>query len=172
MLIVPSLLPQDAIVLEVLIVQGSGVSRFHRFCGDDGDGHIFWDCTFPPLVEIREHPEFHGLMEIDVSYWPKCLLWHGWLHLLSGANGGSAWAVNPAEGAGNLLECALGAYTSGLLAGWQLPVGFDADGAAGRVAAEPDVWTDGSLVQDKVSRASSSGSGFFYLSSWSSLGRS
>ena len=26
-----------------------------RFCGGaDGDGHLFWDCTFPPLVEIRE----------------------------------------------------------------------------------------------------------------------
>ena len=40
-----------------------------RFCGGaDGDGHIFWDCTFPPLVEIREHPEFHGLMEMDKSF--------------------------------------------------------------------------------------------------------
>ena len=30
-----------------------------RFCGaPDGDGHIFWECPFPPLVEIREHPEF------------------------------------------------------------------------------------------------------------------
>ena len=34
-----------------------------RFCGgDDSDGHLFWDCTFPPLVEIRENPEFHELM--------------------------------------------------------------------------------------------------------------
>ena len=25
------------------------------FCGaPDGDGHLFWECTFPPLVEIRE----------------------------------------------------------------------------------------------------------------------
>ena len=35
-----------------------------------------------------------------------------------------------------------------------LPVVFDAEGAADCVAAEPDVWTDGSLVQDKVSGAS------------------
>ena len=29
-----------------------------RFCGGrDYDGHLFWDCTLPPLVEIREHPE-------------------------------------------------------------------------------------------------------------------
>ena len=81
--------------------------------------------------------------------------------MLSGANGGSPWADNPAEGAGNLLECALGSCTSGLHAEWQLPVGFDAGGAVERVAAEPDVWTDGSLVQDKVSGASSSGSFFF-----------
>ena len=31
------------------------------------------------------------------------------------------------------------------------------------MAAEPDVWADGSLVEDKVSGASSSGSGFFLI---------
>ena len=32
------------------------------FCGGaDGDGHNFRDCTFLPVGEIREHPEFHGL---------------------------------------------------------------------------------------------------------------
>ena len=80
--------------------------------------------------------------------------------MLSGVNGGSPWAEDPADGAGDLLECALGSYTSGLHAEWQFPVGIEAGGAVERVAAEPDVWTDGSLVQDKVS-ASSSGSGFF-----------
>ena len=47
---------------------------------------------------------------------------------------------------------------------------FDAEGAAERVPAEPDVWTDGrlrirSLVLLRQVR-------FFYLSYWSSLGRS
>ena len=129
-----------------------------RFCGStDHDGHLFWDCPFRPLVEIREHPEFFDLQ------WPSCLLWRGWLPLLSGLNGGSPWAESPAEGAGNLLECALGPYTSDLLEPWQLRVGFGAEGAAEGVAAEPDVWNDGSLVQDKVSGASSSGSRFLLV---------
>ena len=74
---------------------------------------FFLDCTFPPLVEIREHPEFHGLMEMDKSHCPRCLLSHGWLPLLSGANGGSPWAEDPAESAAHQLECALGSYTPG-----------------------------------------------------------
>ena len=37
-----------------------------RFCGaPDHDGHLFWDCPFPPLVEIRENPEFHDLMRLN-----------------------------------------------------------------------------------------------------------
>ena len=75
------------------------------FCG--GDVHLFWNCTFT-LVEIREHPEFHDLVEMEESFWPR---WHGWPPLLSGVNG-SPWAESPAEGAGNLLECSLGYYTS------------------------------------------------------------
>ena len=69
------------------------------------------------------------------------------------------WAESPREGACNLLECALGRYSSDTLTEWQLPVGFDAEGAAWRAAAEPDVWTAGSLVEDKVSGASSAGAG-------------
>ena len=42
--------------------------------------------------------------------------------MLSGMNGGSPWTESPADGAGNLLECALGSYTSGLFAEWQVPV--------------------------------------------------
>ena len=54
---------------------------------------------------------------MDKSYWPGCLLWHGWLPLLSGANGVGA-------------HLGLGAQ------GKVLPVGFDAVAAAGRVAAD------------------------------------
>ena len=119
-----------------------------RFCGgDDHDGHLFWDCPFPPLVEIRENPEFHELMEMDKSFWPRCLLWHGWLPLLSGVNRGSPWALSLGEGAGNLLEVALGSYSSAFLLHWHLPDGFDAESASHNVAREPDVWTDGSMVE-------------------------
>ena len=132
-----------------------------RFCGgDDHDGHLLWECTFPPLVEIRENPEFHDLMEMDKSFWPRCLLWHGWLPLLSGANLGSPWARDLSHGAGNLLESALGSYSSSLLLDWRLPVGFDAESACLQVAMEPDVWTDGSRVEDRLSTVSSSGAGF------------
>ena len=40
-----------------------------RICGaPDGDGHLFGECTFPPLVEIRENPEFHDLMRMDKAH--------------------------------------------------------------------------------------------------------
>ena len=46
-----------------------------RFCGKpDGDGHLFGDCTFPPLVEIRVNPEFHDLMRMYQGHWSRCLL--------------------------------------------------------------------------------------------------
>ena len=48
-----------------------------RFCGAlDNDGHLFWDCPFPPLVEIRENPEVHDLMREDKAHWPRCT-WSG-----------------------------------------------------------------------------------------------
>ena len=85
-----------------------------RFCGaPDHDGHLFWDCPFPPLVEIREHPEFHDLMRLDKAHWPRCFLWHGWLPMLSGVNGASPWAVDASESAAYLVEVALGRYSSG-----------------------------------------------------------
>ena len=32
-----------------------------RFCvSPDGDGHLFWECSHPPLVAVRESPEFDG----------------------------------------------------------------------------------------------------------------
>ena len=84
-----------------------------RFCGaPGGDGHLFWECTFPPLVEIRENPEFHDLIRMDKGHWPRCLLWHGWLPMLSCVNGASPWAADASECASYLVEAALGCYSS------------------------------------------------------------
>ena len=133
-----------------------------RFCGaPDSDGHLFWECTFLPLVEIREIPEFHDLMREDKAHWPRCLLWHGWLPMLSGTNGGSPWAVDASECAVYLLEVALGRYSSRLVSEWVPSGDFDRDMAASSLPDHPDVWTDGSLVLDRLTGVSSSGSGFF-----------
>ena len=76
-------------------VRNSGVPC--RFCGgDDHDGDLFWDCPFPPLVEIVKILNFHELMEMDKSFWPRCFA-------LAWVNRGSPWALSLAEGAGNLL---------------------------------------------------------------------
>ena len=134
-----------------------------RFCGaPDGDGHLFLgECTFPPLVEIRESPEFHDLMSEDKAHWPRCLLWHGWLPMLSGVNGASPWAADASVGAGYLVEVALGRYSSDLLAGWGPSDEFHGAGAASCMPDHPNVWTDGSLVLDRVTGVSSSRAGFF-----------
>ena len=52
-------------------------------CGKDGDGHLFWECTFLPILHVRELPEFLSFMSLDRSVWPRCLPWHGWLPGLS-----------------------------------------------------------------------------------------
>ena len=82
-----------------------------RFCGaPDNDGHLFWDCTFLPFVELRNQPEFLPLMSKDRTSWPRCLLWHGWLPGLSSRTVGSPWAVASSDLASSCLETAFGSY--------------------------------------------------------------
>ena len=161
---------RDKALLRAILVGGAWngflVSRVRgqavpcRFCGaPDNDAHLYWDCPFPPLVEIRENPEFHDLMRLDKTRLPRCLLWHGWLPMLSGVNGASPWAVDASESAAYLVEVALGRYSSGLIAEWVLSDEFDRDSAASSLPDHPDVWTDGSLVLDHLTGVSSSGSG-------------
>ena len=126
-----------------------------RFCGGaDGDGHLFWDCPYSLLNEIREN------MRKDKSQWPGCLLWHGWL-LLSGVNGESPWAVTADDAAVKMLESALGVYSSDIFQGWDVPQSVDWDSAADRMPPHPDVWTDGSLLRDEVSGSAFPGSGVY-----------
>ena len=110
-----------------------------RFCGGtDGDGHLFWECPYPPLVGIRENPEFHDLM--------------------AGIGGESPWAVGTDDAAVYMLESALGSYSSDNIQGWDVPNSVDWDSAADRVPPSPDVWTDGSL---EVSGSAFAGAGVY-----------
>ena len=61
------------------------------FCGGaDGEGHLFGDCAFPLLVEIREYPELHGLMEMHkVSVGPRVFSGMAGCLCCLGQNGGS-----------------------------------------------------------------------------------
>ena len=120
---------------------------------------FFWDCPFPPLVEIRESPEVHDLMRLDKANWR--MLWHGWLPMLSGVDGASFWAIDASENAAYLVDVARGRYSSGLIADWNPSGDFDHDMVVSSLPDHPDVWTDGSLVLDRLTGVSSSGSGFF-----------
>ena len=132
-----------------------------RFCvSPDGDGHLLGECTFPPLVEIRENQEVHDLMREDKAHWPSCLLWHGWLPMLSGVNGVSPWAADASESAFYLVETALGHYSSGLVSEWTPPDDFDVIEVSTRMPGAPMVWSDGSLILDSTTSVSAAGSGY------------
>ena len=66
----------------VCFLDGFEARLFHvGFVGRQmGDRHLYWECTFPPLVEIRENPEFHDLMRMDKGHWPRflALAWFGY----------------------------------------------------------------------------------------------
>ena len=110
---------------------------------------------FPPLVEIREHPEF-------------MILWRWIRHLGLGAFFGMVgYPISLASmvvllGLKPLLKALL--IFLNVLLGGILLVSFL------RVADDPDVWTDGSLVDDKISGVSSAGGRVLYSSGSSALG--
>ena len=112
----------------------------------DGDGHLFWECTFRPLVEICENPEFHDLMRMDKGQWPRMV---GFL-CLSGVNGPSPWAASASEGASYLVEAVLGCYSSGMVTEWSPPDEYDRVGSASLVPGHSNFWSDGGLVLGRV----------------------
>ena len=137
-----------------------------RFCGEaDGDGHLLWECPHPPLVQIRENPEFHDLIQMDKRTWPRCLLWHGWLPALDDLGN---WATGPHDSAVNVIESRLGGYAAEGLNGWVTTDVWLAGVRTGDSCANPDVWTDGSLVRDKFSGVCCGGAGVFAFSSGAS----
>ena len=121
----------------------------------------------PPLVAIRESPEFHDIVNLDKSGWPECLLWHSWLPALSGSDLGDPWAVEVMDVAANQLEVALGSHVGE----GQEPGGeFSLAGSEVPLADAPDVWSDGSLVLDKVSGVGVAGCGVYASRLWCCLG--
>ena len=100
-------------------------------------------------------------MREDKAHWPRCLLWHGWLPMLSGTNRGSPWAANASEAAWYMFEAALGRYSSDLLGEWGPSDGYDEVEVASTLPDHPNIWTDGGLVLDQDTGVSASGAGFF-----------
>ena len=76
-------------------------------------------------------------------------------------NGASPWAASASESAGYLVKTALGCYSSGFIAEWGPPNGYDEFEVASLMPGHPNVWTDGSLVLDRLTGVSSSDAGFF-----------
>ena len=116
-----------------------------RFCGKkDGDGHLFWECSFLPLQHVRELPEFAFLMSLDRSKWPRCLLWHGWLPGLKDIGRRDPWAFSFGDLASFHLERCLGAYRVDFGGAWTPPDYWDAADVALEMSEYPNIWTDGS----------------------------
>ena len=45
-----------------------------RFCGQrNGDGDLYWECTLPPVIHVRELTEFASLMSLDRYGMVGCL---------------------------------------------------------------------------------------------------
>ena len=130
-----------------------------RFCGGlDGDGHLFWECSYLPLVAILESPEFHDIGNLDKVGWPRCLLWHGWLPALSGVDDGDPWAVDAADVASMRLEVALGSYVG---EGRALDGVFSLTESDAPLADALDVWSCGSLVSNAPSGIGVAGRGVY-----------
>ena len=115
-----------------------------RFCGKrDGDGHLFWECTFSPLQHVRELPEFATLVSLDRRK-SRCLLWHGWLPGRSGIRDSNPCASSFGDVAFSHLERCLGAYLADFSGSWTPPEYWDADDVALEMSDQPNIWTDGS----------------------------
>ena len=110
----------------------------------DGDGHLFWECTFHPPEHVRDLPEFATLMSLNRSNWPRCLLWHGWLPGLGCSGDRAPWAASFGQLACLKLEVCLGAYPVDFSSCWAPLEYWDADDIALEMSDYPNIWTDGS----------------------------
>lgn len=132
-----------------------------RFCcGEEEDGHLFWDRTVPPLVHLREGPEFSDLVSMNKDCWPRFMLGHGWLPGLSGHNG-NPWAETVQEVARYCWKRAIGGAPD-LSRSWVFDELYDAEEVSGQMPDHPSVWSDGSCVLDELAEVSVAGTGVFF----------
>ena len=114
-----------------------------RFCGKrDGDGHLFWECSFPSLQHVRDMPEFayphvpgSVVSGLDVySGMVGCLV----LRALVKEN---PWALSFGDLASFHLERCLGAYPVDFGNVWTPPDYWDVAEKALKMPDHPNVWT-------------------------------
>ena len=93
------------------------------------------------------------------------MLGHGWLPALDILGN---WAAGLHTLSVNVLESRLGGYVGEDLNGWVATGVWLAGVRVGVPCANPDVWTDGSLVRNIISDVCCGGAGFFAFSSGAS----
>ena len=92
------------------------------------------------------------------------MLWQKWLPGLSGSPS-FPWALLPDEVAPNRLERSLGTYSADLQRTWVLDYHCDAAEVADYMPGDPNVWSDGSCVNDDLAGISVAGAGVFSMNS-------
>ena len=134
-----------------------------QICGGrDGDGHLLEECTFQPVVHVRELLEFMLLMARDRSNWPRCSLRHGWLPGLSTAGERDPWAACLDQLADRSLERVVGAYPLDEAGFWTPPDFWGPDDLAREIGEHPCLWTDGSLEPCPTAGFAVAGAGVYF----------
>ena len=100
-----------------------------RFCGQEKMEMV----TYSGSVLSSLSPPFS-------MYWPRCLLWHGWLPGLNGISGKDPWATSFSDLASFHLEQCLDAYPVVFASCWTPPEYWDANDIALEMSEYPNVW--------------------------------
>ena len=80
-----------------------------------------------------------------------------WLPSLAGNTIGSLWAANPADDVYRELESYLGPYCPDMIDEWAMDDEIDANEMSEHMPPCPDIWSDGSKIQDPVSKIETAG---------------
>ena len=100
-------------------------------------------------------------MSLDKANWPRCLLWHGWLPMLSGVNGASLRPLMLLRVLSIWLKLLLVATLLVLLLSGVSLVVLMLIRLLHGCLMTPEVWSDGRLVLDSITGVSAAGAGLF-----------